>query len=128
MRKSSITTLMASLFATTASAFTPSFPVPQFTTSSSSLSTALSESRREAMESCFTSTTFAIGSILLSGQQPAQAATSSKSDEAEFNELINVLKTRSDENKEANANYSMRADKMSSKDFKDAKSRRPKLM
>ena len=127
MRKSTVTTLVASLFATTASAFTPSFPVPQFTTSSSS-STSLSESRREAMESCFTSTTFAIGTILLSGQQPAQAATSSKSDEAEFNELINVLKTRSDENKEANANYSMRADKMSSKDFKDAKSRRPKLM
>jgi len=119
---------MASLFATTASAFTPSFPVPQFTTTSSSSSTALSESRREAMESCFTSTAFAIGSILLSGQQPAQAATSSKSDEAEFNELINVLKTRSEENKEANANYSMRADKMSSKDFKDAKSRRPKLI
>lgn len=38
------------------------------------------------------------------------------------------MKARSDENKEANANYAMRADKMSTKDFKDAKTRRPKLI
>mmetsp|Transcript_18693 Transcript_18693/g.33831 ORF Transcript_18693/g.33831 Transcript_18693/m.33831 type:complete len:167 (-) Transcript_18693:215-715(-) len=110
------TVLIASFAFATASAFAPA--TCPCTTSSS----ALSASRREAFEK-FGSAAFSAGIILISGEQPAQAA-----EEEEFNELINVLKARSDDNKEANANYAMRADKLSSKDFKDVKSRRPKLI
>ena len=98
----------------TASAFAPTSTQPLCVSSS-----ALSATRRETF-----STFTAAASILLSVQSPAQAAD----DEEEFNELINVLKARSDDNKEANANYAMRADKMSSRVMKDAKTRRPKLM
>lgn len=98
----------------TASAFAPTSTQPLCGVSSS----ALSATRRE------TFSTFTAAAFLLSVQSPAQAAD----DEEEFNELINVLKARSDDNKEANANYAMRADKMSSRVMKDAKTRRPKLM
>ena len=102
----------------TASAFAPTSTQPLRVSSS-----ALSATRRETFSTFSTAT----ASILLSGvvQSPAQAADD---DDEEFNELINVLKARSDDNKEANANYAMRADKMSSRVIKDAKTRRPKLM
>ena len=87
----------------------------QSTTSAS----ALSATRRDTLSQFGTTT----AAVLLSGVSSAQA-----SDKEEYSELINVLKARSEDNKEANANYAMRANKMSSKDFKDAKSRRPKLM
>ena len=108
--------LVASSFAT-ASAFAPTSTQPLCVSSS-----ALSATRRETFSTFSTAT----ASILLSGvvQSPAQAAAN----EDEFNELINVLKARSDDNKEANTNYAMRADKMSSRVMKDAKTRRPKLM
>jgi len=114
------TLFLASL--ATASAFAPTTHQPCTPSSFS----ALSASRREAMEK-FGAAAFS-AAVLISGGQPAQAASKVATEEAEFNELINVLKARSDDNKEANANYAMRADKMSSKDFTDAKSRRPKLM
>ena len=117
------TLFLASRLAT-ASAFAPTTHQPCTPSSSS----ALSASRREAMEK-FGAAAFS-AAVLISGGQPAQVASKVATEEAEFNELINVLKTRSDDNKEkeANANCAMRADKMSSKDFTDAKSRRPKLM
>ena len=87
----------------------------QSTTSAS----ALSATRRDTLSQFGTTT----AAVLLSGVSSAQA-----SDKEEYSELINVLKARSEDNKEANANYAMRANKMSSRDFKDAKSRRPKLM
>ena len=89
----------------------------QLTTTSSS--TSLSATRRDTLSQFGTSA----AAVLLSGVSSAQA-----SDKEEYSELINVLKARSEDNKEANANYAVRANKMSSKDFKDAKSRRPKLM
>ena len=92
------------------------FVAPQSTPSSS---TSLSATRRDTLSKFGTAT----AAVLLLGVSSAQA-----SDKEEYNELINVLKARSEDNKEANANYAMRANKMSSKDFKDAKSRRPKLM
>lgn len=72
----------------------------------------------------FGSAALTAGAILVAGNQPAQAA----SQEEEFCELTDMLKARSEENKEANANYAMRADKLSSKDFADVKTRRPKLI
>jgi len=111
-------TLLLASFAT-ASAFAPATTHHQSWTRSSS---ALPATRREVIENLSASAFSAV--VLISGAQSAQAATQ----EEEFNELINVLKARTDENKEANANYAMRADKMSAKDFNDAKNRRPKLI
>jgi len=111
--KTSIVLIASSL--ASASAFV--FVAPQSTTPSSS--TSLSATRRDTLSQFGTTT----AAVLLSGVSSAQA-----SDKEEYSELINVLKARSEENKEANANYAVRANKMSSKDFKDAKSRRPKLM
>mmetsp|Transcript_44152 Transcript_44152/g.92837 ORF Transcript_44152/g.92837 Transcript_44152/m.92837 type:complete len:170 (-) Transcript_44152:25-534(-) len=104
-----------------ASAFSPT-TLPHATTTSSS--SALSATRRETIEK-FGAAAFSAGILLASGVQPAQAATA---EEAEYNQLIDLLKARSEENKEANANYAMRADKMSEKDFQDVKTRRPKLI
>lgn len=106
--------LIASL--ATASAFAPSLITP---TSSS----ALSATRRESIEQLFGNAAAAIA-LTTTIAQPAFAAT----EEAEYNELINVLKTRSEENAEANKNYAMRANKMDSRYFDDVKTRRPKLM
>jgi len=117
MKSTVIITLIA--FAVASEAFAPATHQPCAASSS-----ALSASRRGAIEKLGTAA-FSAGLLLLSGDQPARAAATQ---EEEFNELISVLKARSDENKEANANYAMRADKMNSKDFKDAKTRRPKLM
>jgi len=109
--KTSIVLIASSLASTSA------FAGLQSTTSSSS--TSLSATRRDTLSQFGT----AAAAVLLSGVSSAQA-----SDKEEYSELINVLKARSEDNKEANANYAMRANKMSSKDFKDAKSKRPKLM
>ena len=84
---------------------------------------AFSTSRRGALEKVASASAAAAATLLVG--PPANAATGQ---EAEYNELVEMLKARSDENKEANANYAMRANKMSERDFKDAKNRRPKLM
>ena len=104
------------LIASSLASVTSAFVAPQSTTP---LSTSLSATRRDTLSQFGTTA----AAFLLSGVSSAQA-----SDKEEYSELINVLKARSEDNKEANANYAMRANKMSSKDFKDAKSRRPKLM
>ena len=93
------------------------------TTPTTTSSTALSATRRQSIEQLFTTATatLALTSTLA---QPAFAT----SEEAEYNELINVLKTRSEENAEANKNYAMRANKLDSRYFDDVKTRRPKLM
>ena len=82
---------------------------------------AFSTSRRGALEKVASASAAAAATLLVG--PPANAAQ-----EAEYNQLVELLKARSDENKEANANYAMRANKMSERDFKDAKNRRPKLM
>ncbi|KAL7538853.1 hypothetical protein ACHAWF_006229 [Thalassiosira exigua] len=90
-------------------------------------SSALSatSSRRGALGK-FASSASAAAAVLLLAGESADAADSGES--AEYNQLVELLKARSDENKEANANYAMRADKLSERDFKDAKIRRPKLI
>jgi len=108
--KTSIVLIASSLASVSA------FAGPQSTTTTS---TSLSATRRDTLSQFGTTA----AAVLLSGVSSAQA-----SDKEEYSELINVLKARSEDNKEANANYAVRANKMSSKDFKDAKSRRPKLM
>ena len=105
------------LIASSLASATSAFVTPQSTTTSST--TSLSATRRDTLSQFGTTA----AAVLLSGVSSAQA-----SDKEEYSELINVLKARSEDNKDANANYAMRANKMSSKDFKDAKSRRPKLM
>lgn len=112
-------------FATASSAFSPAA-----TLSSSSSSSVLSATRRESIEQLFgtAATVFSAGTVLTSAAQTAFAAATSKAQEAEYNELINVLKARSDENQVANKNYAMRANKLSKEDFDDVKVRRPKLM
>ena len=105
--------LLASL--ATASAFAPT---PSCTTQNS----ALSATRRESIEQLFTNTATTAAAMLLTNAQPAAA------EEAEYNELIAMLKARSEENQEANKNYAMRANKLTKKDFDDVKTRRPKLM
>mmetsp|Transcript_14009 Transcript_14009/g.20993 ORF Transcript_14009/g.20993 Transcript_14009/m.20993 type:complete len:172 (-) Transcript_14009:213-728(-) len=113
--------LIASL--ATASAFAPTGTLPCSRTSSSTLSAT----RRESIEQLFGSTAAATAALVLTAAQPAAAATS-KAEEAEFNELIEVLKARSEENSEANKNYAMRANKLAKQDFDDVKTRRPKLI
>mmetsp|Transcript_2744 Transcript_2744/g.7185 ORF Transcript_2744/g.7185 Transcript_2744/m.7185 type:complete len:169 (-) Transcript_2744:338-844(-) len=112
------TLLLTASLVTTASAFAPASH-QQSTTSSS----ALDASRRSAIEK-FGAAAWSTAAVLIAGE-PAQAADAQ---EEEFNELISVLKARSEENKEANANYAMRSDKLSDRDFKDIKMRRPKLI
>mmetsp|Transcript_27230 Transcript_27230/g.46278 ORF Transcript_27230/g.46278 Transcript_27230/m.46278 type:complete len:173 (-) Transcript_27230:216-734(-) len=114
--------LIASL--ATASAFAPTATLPCSRTSSSTLSAT----RRESIEQLFGSTAAATAALVLTAAQPAAAAAPSKAEEAEFNELIEVLKTRSEENSEANKNYAMRANKLAKQDFDDVKTRRPKLI
>lgn len=115
------TSIALTAFAATASAFAPmSKPCRR--------NTATSATRRESIEKMIIGTASTFGIFAATGAQPAQAAATTKAQEEEFNELINLLKARSDDNKEANANYAMRADKLSDADFKDAKMRRPKLM
>ena len=118
--KASIVLIASSLV--TASGFVaPPAVKPSCTPSPSALSAI---TRRDTLSKVFGTATLSTAAALLSGVSSAQAA----SNEEEYNELINVLKARSDDNKEANSNYAQRANKMSSRDFKDAKSRRPKLM
>ena len=117
--KTSIALIASSLAA--ASAFSPAA-----TLSCTRSSTFLSATRRESIEQLFG---FSAGLVLTNAvAQPAFAATTSKAEEAEYNELIAALKARSEENAEANKNYAMRANKLSSGDFADVKTRRPKLM
>ena len=107
-------------FAATASAFSPmGKPCRR--------NTATAATRRESMEKMIIGTTTAFGMFVAQSARAADNAPT-KDQEEEFNELIDLLKARSDDNKEANANYAMRADKLSDADFKDAKMRRPKLM
>jgi hypothetical protein len=122
--KTSIAFIASSLAA--ASAFSPAATLSCARTSSS----ALSATRRESIEQLFGSTAAAAGLVFTSATQPAFAAagTTKAAQEAEYNELINVLKARSEENQEANKNYAMRANKLSKEDFDDVKLRRPKLM
>lgn len=121
MKITSSIALLASL-AATAAAFTPA------ATTTSSRSVALSATRRESIEQLFGTTASALsaGVLLKTSSQPANAASSAE--EAEYNELINVLKARSESNSEANKNYAMRSDKLSQRDFDDVKTRRPKLI
>ena len=115
MKITSSIALLASL-AATAAAFTPA------ATSRSSL--ALSATRRESIEQL--ASALSAGVLLTTtSSQPANAVSA---EEAEYNELINVLKARSDQNSEANKNYAMRSDKLSQRDFDDVKTRRPKLI
>mmetsp|Transcript_18670 Transcript_18670/g.40068 ORF Transcript_18670/g.40068 Transcript_18670/m.40068 type:complete len:173 (-) Transcript_18670:401-919(-) len=113
--------LLASL--ATTSAFSPA-PARQCTSKGPSPS-ELRASRREAVER-FGSAALSAGAVLLTGNRPAGAAAATQ--EEEFNQLVDLLKARSEENREANANYAMRADKLSDKDFQDVKTRRPKLI
>ena len=119
--KASIVLIASSLV--TASGFVaPPAVKPSCTPSPSALSAI---TRRDTLSKVFGTATLSTAAALLSGVSSAQAASN---EEQEYNELIIVLKARSDDNKEANSNYAQRANKMSSRDFKDAKSRRPKLM
>src|SRR6056300_1751260 len=123
MKIASSIALLASLAATTASAFTPA------ATTTSSSSVALSATRRESIEQLFGTTASALSAgILLTTTTSSQPANGVSAEEAEYNELINVLKARSDQNSEANKNYAMRSDKLSQRDFDDVKTRRPKLI
>jgi hypothetical protein len=122
MKIASSIALLASL-AATAAAFTPA------ATSSSSSSVALSATRRESIEQLFGTTASALSAgVLLTATTTSQPANAVSAEEAEYNELINVLKARSDQNSEANKNYAMRSDKLSQRDFDDVKTRRPKLI
>ncbi len=118
MKITSSIALLASL-AATAAAFTPA------ATSSSSSSVALSATRRESIEQLASALS---AGILLTATTTSQPANAVSAEEAEYNELINVLKARSDQNSEANKNYAMRSDKLSQRDFDDVKTRRPKLI
>ncbi|KAL7490516.1 hypothetical protein ACHAWT_000094 [Skeletonema menzelii] len=110
--------LLASL--ATASAFAPTTPCTPKTS-------ALSATRRESIEQLFGNTAAAAAMVLTAASQPASAATKA-AEEAEYNELIAMLKARSEENQEANKNYAMRANKLAKEDFDDVKNRRPKLI
>ena len=116
---------LISSLAATASAFSPAVTLSS-STKSSSTSSALSATRRESIEQLF-GTAAAFSAVMLQAAEPA-AASSKVEEEVEYNELINLLKTRSDENSEANKNYAMRANKLSQRDFDDIKTRRPKLI
>ena len=118
MKITSSIALFASLAATTASAFTPA------ATTTSSSSVALSATRRESIEQLAS----ALSAGVLLTTTTSQPANAVSAEEAEYNELINVLKARSDQNSEANKNYAMRSDKLSQRDFDDVKTRRPKLI
>src|SRR6056300_1485960 len=118
MKIASSIALLASLAATTASAFTPAA-----TTTTSSV--ALSVTRRESIEQLASALS---AGILLTATAASQPANAVSAEEAEYNELINVLKERSETNSEANKNYAMRSDKLSQRDFDDVKTRRPKLI
>ena len=111
--------LLASL--ATASAFAPTTP------SCTPKTSALSATRRESIEQLFGNTAAAAAMVFTAASQPASAATKA-AEEAEYNELIAMLKARSEENQEANKNYAMRANKLAKEDFDDVKNRRPKLM
>ena len=119
MKIASSIALLASLAATTASAFTPA-------NSSISSSIALSATRRESIEQL--ASALSAGVLLTATTTSSQPANAVSAEEAEYNELINVLKARSDQNSEANKNYAMRSDKLSQRDFDDVKTRRPKLI
>ena len=120
MKISSSIALLASLAATTASAFTPAA-----TSTRSCSSVALSATRRESIEQLASALSAGILLTTTTASQPVNAASA---EEAEYNELINVLKARSETNSEANKNYAMRSDKLSQRDFDDVKTRRPKLI
>jgi hypothetical protein len=120
MKIASSIALLASL-AATAAAFTPAA-----TTSSSS--SVLSATRRESIEQLFGTTASALSAGIILTTTTSQPANAVSAEEAEYNELINVLKARSDQNSEANKNYAMRSDKLSQRDFDDVKTRRPKLI
>lgn len=119
MKISSSIALLASLAATTASAFTPAA-----TSTRSCSSVALSATRRESIEQLAS----ALSAGILLTTTTSEPANAVSAEEAEYNELINVLKARSDQNSEANKNYAMRSDKLSQRDFDDVKTRRPKLI
>jgi hypothetical protein len=101
---------------------TPSFRA-RFVHRSSSV--ALSATRRESIEQLASALSAGVILTTTTSSQPANAVSA---EEAEYNELINVLKARSDQNSEANKNYAMRSDKLSQRDFDDVKTRRPKLI
>ena len=106
-----VSALIIATAACSAKAFAPS------TSAQSTTTTALSATRREVGSAAFG----VAAAILFTGASAAQA-------EAESNELVDTLKARSEANKEANKQYAMRADKMSSRDFKDVKTRKPKFV
>lgn len=106
-----VSALIVATAAYSAEAFAPSM------TAQSATATALSATRREVGSAAFG----AAAAILFTGAAAARA-------EDESNELIDTLKARSEQNKDANTQYAMRADKMSSRDFKDVKTRKPKFV
>lgn len=106
-----VSALIFATVAYSAEAFAPS------TIAQSATATSLSATRREVGSAAFG----AAAAILFTGASAAQA-------EDESNELIDTLKARSEQNKDANKQYAMRADKMSSRDFKDVKTRKPKFV
>ena len=106
-----ISALIVATVAYSAEAFAPA------TSRQSATLTALSATRREVGSAAIG----AAAAVLFTGASAAQA-------EDESNELIKSLKERSEANKDANKQYAMRADKLSSRDFKDVKTRRPKLV
>ena len=106
-----ISALIVATAAYSAEAFAPAI------SRQSATLTALSATRREVGSAAIG----AAAAVLFTGASAAQA-------EDESNELIKSLKERSEANKDANKQYAMRADKLSSRDFKDVKTRRPKLV
>ena len=107
-----ISALIVATAAYSAEAFAPA------TSRQSATLTALSATTRREVGSAAIG---AAAAVLFTGASAAQA-------EDESNELIKSLKERSEANKDANKQYAMRADKLSSRDFKDVKTRRPKLV
>ena len=79
----------------------------------------LSASRRETIGAVFVA-------AVAAGVAPL--AVQAVEEEEPSSELIETLKARTEANREANANYAIRADKLSQRDFDDQKIRRPSFV
>jgi len=110
-------TAISALIVATAAYSAEAFAPASSRQSATGTLTALSATRREVGSAAIG----AAAAVLFTGASAAQA-------EDESNELIKSLKERSEANKDANKQYAMRADKMSSRDFKDVKTRKPKFV
>ena len=133
--KTTIGTFLSTLFVLVSAveSFAPTTTKPATAVSSSSSSVVVElsavVSRRDTFEvaSALWTVVAATTTTAAAAAAPLVARAAEEEDES-TSEFIQKLKARSETNKEANRNYAMRADKLSFRDFKDAKLRKPSFV